>query len=95
MGVPVVVLRGKRHVGRVGASLLTRVGLDELIAETPRGYVEKSVSLAEDKEKLTILHNELRSRMRNSALGDANRFARTLEKAFREMWLKWLRVTNE
>jgi predicted O-linked N-acetylglucosamine transferase (SPINDLY family) len=34
MGVPVVTLRGDRHAGRVGASLLTQVGLTTLIADS-------------------------------------------------------------
>src|SRR5262249_1598679 len=38
MGVPVVSLRGDRHASRVGASLLTAVGLTSLIAETPQDY---------------------------------------------------------
>src|SRR5262249_25869327 len=31
MGVPVITLRGHRHAGRVGASLLTQIGLTDLI----------------------------------------------------------------
>ena len=34
MGVPVVTLRGDRHAGRVGASLLTQVGLTNWIADS-------------------------------------------------------------
>ena len=95
MGVPVIALRGDRHVGRVSASLLTRVGLEELIAESPEEYVQKAVTLADNQEKLIAFRRDLRKRMRGSALGDANRFARTLEKAFRNMWLQWLRETDE
>jgi len=35
MGVPVVSLAGKVHMSRVGVSLLSNVGLAELIADSP------------------------------------------------------------
>lgn len=94
MGVPVVTLKGNRHVGRVSASLLTRVGLEELIAENPEEYVENVVSLAGDSEKITELRHDLRRRMQRTALGDGTRFTRTLEKAFRDMWFRWLKETD-
>ena len=47
MGVPAVTLRGDRHAGRVGASLLTRIGLSDLIAESVEGYVEFGSGAAE------------------------------------------------
>ena len=90
MGVPVIGLRGKRHVGRVGASLLARVGLSDLVAETPAEYVDKAAELAADHARLTELRHALRERMRNSGLGDSALFSRTLEQAFREMWQRWL-----
>src|SRR4029077_2442406 len=46
MGVPVVTLRGDRHAARVGASLLTRVGLEALIADDEAGYVATAAALA-------------------------------------------------
>src|SRR6185312_10119579 len=48
MGVPVVAIRGDRFVSRVGASLLTCAGLSELVAESPEGYIETAVRLAND-----------------------------------------------
>ena len=42
MGVPVVTLAGKAHVSRVGASLLTSVGLPELIEANSRGNILRS-----------------------------------------------------
>ena len=48
MGVPVVTLRGDRHVGRVGTSILYHIGLSELIAENKEQYVNKAIILAND-----------------------------------------------
>jgi predicted O-linked N-acetylglucosamine transferase (SPINDLY family) len=89
MGVPVVSLRGPLPVGRSGASLLTHVGLPELIADSPEGYVQCAVDLAADLPRLRELRSTLRQRMRNSVLMDAPRFARRMECLFREMWIKW------
>ena len=40
MGVPVVTLMGNTRASRLTASVLTAVGLTDLIAETPAQYIE-------------------------------------------------------
>lgn len=89
MGVPVVTLRGNRHAGRVGASLLTQVGLTEFIADSVEDYVATAVALAHDPTRLTALRGTLRPRMLASPLCDARAFARKMEAAFRLMWQRW------
>src|SRR5262249_53974616 len=59
MGVPVVCLRGDRHSGRVGASLLAAIGLHELVAEDTERYIEIAVRLAQDRCRLIDLTNSL------------------------------------
>ena len=86
MGVPVVTLSGDRHSGRVGASILTRVGLADLVAEAEAAYVEKAVALAGDIDRLAALRLELRDRLGRSPLCDAPAFIRYVEAAYREMW---------
>jgi predicted O-linked N-acetylglucosamine transferase (SPINDLY family) len=86
MGVPVIVLRGKRHAARVGASLLTAVGLDELIAEDEDGYLQCAIGLARDRRRLVNLRFGLRDAMRGSPLCDAADFAVAVEGAYRSMW---------
>src|SRR5690606_7436295 len=88
MGVPVVALAGDRHSGRVGMSLLTRLGLDDLIAHTLARYVEIA-ALAADPARLTALRQDLRPRMAASRLCDAAAFARIFETALRTMWRRW------
>jgi len=89
MGVPVVTLRGDRHAGRIGATLLTAVGLQEFIANDTEGYVSAAVGLARDVDRLTSLRSALRRQMRASPLCDATGFARAIEQAYREMWQRW------
>jgi protein O-GlcNAc transferase len=89
MGVPVVTLRGDRHAGRVGASLLTQIGLMDLITSSVDEYVETAVALARDPARLAALRQSLRPRMASSPLCDSRAFARKMEAAFRAMWQRW------
>jgi predicted O-linked N-acetylglucosamine transferase (SPINDLY family) len=89
MGVPVVTLAGPAHVSRVGVSLLSNVGLPELIAQKPQQYVQIATDLARDLPRLAELRRNLRERMRVSPLMDAGRFARDVEAAYRQMWRNW------
>lgn len=89
MGVPVVTLIGERHAGRVGASILSRVGLDDLVASAPEEYLSISEALVRDKERLYRLRQTLRKEMLTSPLCDGAAFARNVEEAFRRMWCDW------
>lgn len=91
MGVPVVTWRGDRHAGRVGASLLAAVGLDELVAPSLEAYVALARDLAGEPERLAALSRSLRERLKASPLVDARGLARVLEAAYREMWQLWCR----
>ena len=95
MGVPVLSLCGEGHVSRVGASLLNRVGLGNWIVASEEAYVEHAARFAADLLSLTRLREELRARMRGSALCDAAEFTRDLEAAFRAMWQTWCRPESQ
>jgi protein O-GlcNAc transferase len=94
MGVPVVTLRGERHSARVGASLLRRTGLEELVAETAEEYVEKAAALAGDPQRLRELRAGLRARMLASPLMDGKRIARTIEDAYCDMYAETARASR-
>ena len=86
MGVPVVSLAGQTAVGRGGLSILSNLGLADLVANSPEQYIDIAVKLAGDVPRLQELRGTLRERMRQSPLMDAPRFARHVEAAYREMW---------
>ena len=88
-GVPVVTLAGKSHVSRVGVSLLTNVGLPELVAATPEDYIRLAVELANDLPRLQELRSTLRGRMQAAPLRDGSQYARKIEATYRQMWRKW------
>ncbi len=89
MGVPVVTLLGGRHAARVGASLLTTIGQDQLIAKSVNEYVETAVALALNPDRLNTIRCGLRGRMQNSPLCDPEGFARDMERSFRSIWREW------
>jgi predicted O-linked N-acetylglucosamine transferase (SPINDLY family) len=89
MGVPVLTLAGERHAARVGASLITQVGLTDLITATAEDYVERAVALAASRDGLAEIRETLRARMAASPLCDAAAFARDMEAAYRAVWRDW------
>ena len=89
MGVPVVTLLGRAHAGRVGASLLTRIGCGDLVAATREEYVQTSTRLAGDRDRLVALRRDLRAKLSSSSLMDAGMMTRDIETAYREMWRRF------
>ncbi len=86
MGVPVITLRGKTFAGKMGASLMTSIGLTELIAENKKEYVTKALSLAEDVDRLNVLRNKTRSKLCDSPVCDIPNFVQSVENAYFRMW---------
>lgn len=88
MGVPIVVLKGDRHVSRVGASLLTQLGLNTFIAATAEEYANIAIQVAQHPELLRQLRPNMREIMGHSPLCDAESFTRRLEDAYAECFEK-------
>ena len=83
LGVPTVTLAGTSHRGRVGASLMTAVGLDHLVARDERGYVKAAAEVAGDVDGLRELRRTMSERVEASSLADGAGLARRVEAAYR------------
>ncbi|HEX8324703.1 MAG TPA: tetratricopeptide repeat protein [Tepidisphaeraceae bacterium] len=94
MGVPVVTPAGTAHVGRVGMSLLTSVGLGEFIAPSVEDFAAVAVKTVADLMKLAAVRSSLRRRMAASPLMDGRGFVRKLEAAYRTMWHTYTRLPD-
>ena len=86
MGVPVITLLGDRHAGRVGASILTNVGLKDFIARDIDSYINLAVEMSANTKKLKEIRMTLRRQMQESLLCDARSFADNVESAYKDMW---------
>ncbi|MBP3819598.1 MAG: hypothetical protein J6H31_14995 [Butyrivibrio sp.] len=85
MGVPVVTLIGDRHGSRFGFSFLSNLGLSELAAKNKEEYVNIAVALAQDRELLIALRQNLRSMMKKSPLMDGKAYMRDLEELYQNL----------
>lgn len=86
MGVPVVTLAGETHPSRMGASILSALGLNELIATSPSAYIAAACTLAADLDRLSALRANLRPMLAASRLCDEVGFTRNYETALRNAW---------
>ena len=86
MGVPVLCRHGDRFLGHLCESVVQSVGLGDWIARDDDDYVAKAVAFATERAALAALRGGLRERVSHSSLCTPERFARTLEAQFAEMW---------
>jgi len=91
MGVPFVTLIGQTYQARMGASVLTNLGLPELIAHSPEEYVNIAEGLANDIPRLAALRAGMRERLRQSPIMQPKRLAQAIEGNYRAMWRAWCR----
>jgi predicted O-linked N-acetylglucosamine transferase (SPINDLY family) len=85
-GVPVITCAGTTFPSRVAGSLLTAIGLPELIVHSFSDYEALAASLARDPAALAELRRRLADNRNNFPLFDTRRFTRDLEASFTIMW---------
>ncbi|HEX4859553.1 MAG TPA: tetratricopeptide repeat protein [Usitatibacteraceae bacterium] len=81
MGVPVVTLAGLRHGERMGASILTHLGMPELVTTHVDRFVDVAAALASDRNFLETMQEKVRKAMADSP-AHLTRHTRALESVF-------------
>ena len=84
-GCPMVGMLGRDYAGRVSASMLTEVGLGDLIAPDEGRALALMIELAGDRGKLAAVRGRLGERLRLGPLFDMRRLCRSIEDAIVEM----------
>ncbi len=81
-GLPVVTLAGRQFSARVAASLLSAVGMPDLITQTPAAYETLILELATQPERLADVKERLANHRLTQPLFDTLRYTRHLEQAY-------------
>lgn len=87
-GLPVLTCIGSAFAARVGASLLTAVGLPELIAADRPAYERLAIELALQPARLAEIRRRLAQNRAGCALFDSRRFTGSLEALYERMYLR-------
>jgi predicted O-linked N-acetylglucosamine transferase (SPINDLY family) len=84
-GLPVLTQQGQSFAGRVAASLLTAVGLPELIVHTAQQYEDTAIALAQDPQGLSHIKAKLAAQRDTAPLFNTKQLARDIEQAYQTM----------
>ena len=90
MGIPLVTRVGEQFASRNSYTRMMNVGVTEGIAWTDEEYVEWGVRLGKDEKLRQQIAWKLRQSRQTSPLWNAEQFTRNMEKAYEQMWLKYL-----
>jgi len=85
-GLPIVTCAGRAFAGRMGASLLTAVGVPELITTDLDAYEALARKLATDLPLLESIRNKLLNNRKTSPLFAVGSTCRHIEDAYAAMW---------
>jgi len=89
-GLPVLTCSGDTFAGRVAGSLLTAIGMPELIVGSLEEYEQTALALAHAPQRLTALRQKLRENRDASALFNLPKCTEHIEAAYARMWQTWL-----
>ena len=90
MGVPLVTRVGEQFASRNSYTMLMNVGVTEGIAWTNEEYVEWGIRLGKDAKLREQISWKLRQSRQTAPLWNAKQFTRELEKAYEQMWIKYI-----
>jgi len=89
MGVPVITLKGDRHLFHFGESINSNLNMNDWIAKNQEDYIKKAIKFTHSFEKLSEIRKSLRKVFLESPLCDAPRFVKHFSKLFWEIWKKF------
>jgi predicted O-linked N-acetylglucosamine transferase (SPINDLY family) len=94
MGIPLVTRVGEQFAARNSYTMMRNAGITEGIAWTDEEYVEWGVRLGKDAALRQQISWKLRQSRQSAPLWNAKQFTREMEKAYEQMWRRYLEGTS-
>jgi predicted O-linked N-acetylglucosamine transferase (SPINDLY family) len=88
MGLPILTRSGRSYISRMAGSLLTAVGLPDLITESVADYERLAITLGRNPGRIASYKRYLAEQGRQSALFDLPQIVRDIESAFEGLALQ-------
>lgn len=85
MGVPLLTYSGRTFISRMAGSLLTHIGLPDLITTSLAEYEQRAIQLGREPARLASYRRYLAEHGRSSVLFDMPRLASDLEDALEDL----------
>lgn len=90
MGIPMVTRVGQQFASRNSYAMMMNVGVTEGIAWTDEEYLEWGIRLGKDSELRQQISWRLKESKKTSPLWNGKQFTREMEKAYEQMWLRYV-----
>jgi predicted O-linked N-acetylglucosamine transferase (SPINDLY family) len=88
-GLPLLTVQGESFASRVASSLLSAIGLTELITYTLEEYETLAIELANNQQKLKGIRHKLAQNRDTTPLFDTPQFTKHLENAYLQMYERY------
>lgn len=89
VGTPVLTLQGCTFASRVASSLLTNIGITELITHNVEEYRTLAIKLALDPKKLLEIKTKLIKNRLTSTLFDTKLFTKHIQSAYKTVFNRY------
>ncbi|MEA5526078.1 O-linked N-acetylglucosamine transferase, SPINDLY family protein [Nodularia spumigena] len=90
MGIPIVTRVGEQFAARNSYTMMINAGITEGIAWSEEEYVEWGVRLGKDEKLRQQISWKLRQGKKTAPLWNAEKFTRDMEKAYQQMWERYV-----
>ena len=84
--LPIITIQGNSFASRVASSLLTSVGLEELITKSEKEYEELAIKIAENRNFYQEIKDKLKNNIINMPLFNSKLYTKKLEAAYIEVY---------